>query len=61
MITDPYAVKVGGSSDPFLGDLVSFSSAFAGAMLGLYSSNNAKIIHPLILYGQVNFFSIFYQ
>ena len=61
MLTDPFAVKTGDSSNLILGDVIAFLSAGFGAILGLYNSNNAKIIHPVTLYGQINFFSIFYQ
>ena len=61
MLTDPFATKIDGDGNQFLGDIIAFVSAGAGAILGVYNSNNAKIIHPIILLGQVSFFSIIYQ
>lgn len=62
MFTDPFAVKKdGSSSNLLLGDLISFLGASSGAMLGYYNSKNTKVIHPITLYGQINFFSIIYQ
>ena len=61
MLTDPFATKIDGGGNQFLGDIIAFVSAGAGAILGVYNSNNAKIIHPIILLGQVSFFSIIYQ
>lgn len=61
MLTDPFAAKTDGDQNMYLGDLIAFLSAAAGAMLGLLNSNNAKLIHPVILLGQVSLFSVFYQ
>ena len=61
MLTDPFAVKADGSGNQYLGDIIAFLSAASGAILGVYNSNNAKIIHPIILLGQVLFVSMIYQ
>ena len=61
MFTDPFAVKKEGDSHLLLGDLIAFIGAGSGALLGYYNSKNTKIIHPITLYGQINFYSIIYQ
>jgi len=49
MLTDPYAVKIGGTGNQYLGDLIGFLGAGAGAMLGLYNSRNSKLLHPIVV------------
>lgn len=61
MLTDPYAVKVGGEGNQYMGDLIAFVGASAGAMLGYYNSKTSKVIHPLVFLTHVLFISSLYQ
>ena len=61
MLTDPFAVKIGAEGNQYVGDLIAFIGASAGAMLGYYNSKTSKAIHPLIFLTHVIFISAFYQ
>ena len=61
MLTDPFAVKIGAEGNQYMGDLIAFVGASAGAMLGYYNSKTSKAIHPLVFLTHVILISAFYQ
>lgn len=61
MFTDPYAVKVGGVGNQYVGDLITFIGAGFGAIQGIFNSRNTKLLHPVVIMNQVNMFSIVFQ
>ena len=61
MLTDPFAVKNGAEGNQYMGDLITFVGASAGAMLGYYNSKTSKAIHPLVFLTHVILISAFYQ
>lgn len=61
LFTDPYAVKIGGSGNQYIGDLITFLGAGAGAILGFYNSRNSKLIHPVVIMNHCLVFSSIFQ
>ena len=61
MLTDPFAIKIGGEGNQLVGDAIAFVGASAGAMLGYYNSKTSKVIHPLVFLTHVLIISSIYQ
>ena len=61
MLTDPFAIKIGGEGNQLVGDAIAFIGASAGAMLGYYNSKTSKVIHPLVFLTHVLVISSIYQ
>jgi hypothetical protein len=61
MLTDPYAVKSGGTGNQYVGDLITFLGAGFGAISGYYNSKNSKIIHPVVIMNHCFVFSTLFQ
>jgi len=61
MLTDPYAVKEEGSGNQYIGDLIPFLGAGAGAINGYLNSKNSTMVNPLVLMFQVFLCQTCYQ
>ena len=61
LLTDPYAIKEGGTGNQYVGDLIAFISAFAGALQSKFNSKSWKLVHPIVLLTHSWIFNMIFQ
>lgn len=61
LLTDPFAIKEGATGNQYVGDLIAFISAFAGALQSKFNSRSCKLVHPIVLLTHNLVFSIIFQ
>jgi len=49
MLTDPFAHKTGGVDEAWIGNSAAFIGAGFGAVLGILSTKNVRVQHPLVM------------